>query len=144
MFLWPLGKGWGQYDRSDYTLRGSPIYSTDRACVRSYLVKLNILELHTSEKSSLLTRGKVYSSYFSSFKITNFAKVHHGKTSGINSLDFQLGRSTGNQSLRVTFLALEDVTGQAGCGEEAGGTLCNPAIGCIHFGPSYLFRYFCP
>ena len=52
MFLMPLHKGWvgkSHGGRVDYMLPGSLIYSTDRACVIEHLVKLNILELKTSE-----------------------------------------------------------------------------------------------
>ena len=70
------------------------------------------------KKSSLLTRGKIYYSYFSSFKITSSAKYHHGKTAGTSSLDFQLGPNIGNESPRTTFLALEDANGDAGRGGQ--------------------------
>lgn len=71
-------------------------------------------------KPLLLTRRKIYSLSFSCYKIINFAKAHHGKTSGISSLDFQLGPNIGYQSPKITFLALEDVSGAAGSGRRLG------------------------
>lgn len=79
-------------------LPGTLINSTDRACVRFCLVRLNILEPQTSEKSSLLIRGKTYDLSFSSYEITDFVRTYHGKTSDVSSLSFLLGPNIGNQS----------------------------------------------
>lgn len=104
MVLWPLPKGWewGRYMVGEVIvmLPGSLIHSTDRACVRFRLVKLDILELQISEEPSLLTRGEIYYSSFSSYEITNFVRAYHGKTSDISSLGFQLGPNRGNQTLK--------------------------------------------
>lgn len=101
-------------------LPGSLIHSTDRACVRFRLVKLDTLELQISEEPSLLTRGETYYSSFSSYEITNFVRAYHGKTSDISSLGFQLGPNRGNQSPQITFPALQDVNGDATPGRRQG------------------------
>ena len=102
--LWPRPKGWewGRYMVGEVIimLPGTLINSTDRACVRFCLVRLNILEPKTSEKSSLLIRGKTYDSSFSSYEITNFLRGYHGKTSDVSFLGFLLGPNIGIKALK--------------------------------------------
>ena len=88
--------------------------------MRFLLVKLDFLELQISEEPSLLTRGEIYYSSFSSYEITNFARAYHGRTSDISSLGFQLGPNIGNRSPQITFPALEDVNGDATHGRRQG------------------------